>query len=70
MDEYRAIRTPALVLAAEGDRVISPAVQKKITTILPNSRFELIEGSGHVSYLEQPDRFFGSLRQLFAAKSV
>lgn len=70
LDEYRAIRTPALVLAAEEDRVISPAVQKKITTILPNSRFELIEGSGHVAYLENPDRFFGSLRRLFATKSV
>lgn len=70
MEEYRAIRTPALVLAAEDDRVIAPKVQRKIASILPNSRFELIENAGHVAYLEQPDLFFGKLRELFAARAV
>jgi pimeloyl-ACP methyl ester carboxylesterase len=70
MDEYRAIRTPALVLAAEEDRVIAPKVQRKIAAILPNSRFEIIPDSGHVAYLEQPELFFGKARELFAAKSV
>lgn len=65
MPEYRAIRTPTLVLAAEDDRVVSPRVQQKIASILPNARFELIRDAGHVAYLEQPDRFFGALRELF-----
>lgn len=70
MDEYRAIATPTLVLAAEDDRVISPKVQRKIASILPNARFELIPDAGHVAYLEQPERFFGALRDLFSAKFV
>lgn len=70
MDEYRAIRTPALVLAAEDDRVIAPKVQRKIASILPNSRFEVIPDAGHVAYLERPEVFFGRLRELFAAKAV
>jgi 3-oxoadipate enol-lactonase len=70
MDEYRAILTPTLVLAAEEDRVVSPGVQRKIASILPNARFELIGDAGHVAYLEQPERFFGSLRDLFSRKAV
>ena len=70
LDEYRAIRTPSLVIAAESDRVIAPAVQRKIGAILPNSRFELVADSGHVVYLEQPDRFFPMIRQLFSSKAV
>jgi pimeloyl-ACP methyl ester carboxylesterase len=44
-------------------------VQRKITTILPNSRFELIPDAGHVVYLERPDLFFGKLREFFARVS-
>lgn len=61
MPEYRAITAPALVIAGDEDRVMAPKFQKKITSILPNSRFELIEDSGHVVYLEQTDRFFDLL---------
>ena len=64
LPEYRAISTPTLVIAGDEDRVMAPKAQKKITAILPNSRFELIEDSGHVVYLEQPDRFFGLVRGL------
>ena len=67
--EYEAIATPALVIAGEEDRVVAPKVQRKITTILPNSRFELIPDSGHVVYLEHPDVFFGILREFFARAS-
>jgi len=70
LPEYRAITAPALVIAGDEDRVMAPKVQKKITTILPNSRFELIENSGHVVYLEQPDRFFGLVRELMRMKRV
>ena len=70
LPEYRAITAPALVIAGDEDRVMAPKAQRKITTILPNSRFELIEDSGHVVYLEQPDRFFALMRHLFETKAV
>jgi 3-oxoadipate enol-lactonase len=70
MGEYRAILTPCLVIAAEEDRVIAPKVQRKIASILPSSRFELIPDAGHVAYLEKPDHFFGILRRLFQEKAV
>jgi pimeloyl-ACP methyl ester carboxylesterase len=49
---------------------MAPKVQKKITMILPNSRFELIADSGHVVYLEQPARFFDLVLGLMRSKSV
>lgn len=70
LPNYRAILTPTLVLAGDQDRVILPHVQRKITDILPESRFELIENSGHVVYLEQPDCFFGLLRGFLRAKAA
>ena len=70
MPEYRAIVAPTLVIAGDEDRVMAPKVQKKITTILPNSRFELIENSGHVVYLEQADRFFDLILGLMRTKQL
>ena len=70
LPQYRAITAPTLVIAGEEDRVMAPKFQKKITTILPNSRFVLVEDSGHVVYLEQADSFFGLMRDLMRTKSV
>jgi pimeloyl-ACP methyl ester carboxylesterase len=67
---YRAIQTPTLLVAGEQDRALPLWQQRKILDILPSTRFELIEGSGHVAYLERPDEFFGLLRRFIAAKSL
>lgn len=70
MAGFRAIRTPTLILAGDQDRVILPEIQRKIAEILPASRFELVENSGHVVYLEQREVFFGMLKRLLSAKSI
>ena len=70
MAGYRAIRTPTLILAGDQDRVILPEVQRKIADILPDTRFELVENSGHVVYLEQREVFFDMLTRFFRAKSI
>ncbi len=69
-DGYRAVRTPALIMPGEQDRVIPTWVQRKLLNILPNARWEPIAGSGHVVYLEKPDVFFDHLRRFAQAKSV
>ena len=37
--------------------------QRKLMEILPNSSFEILEGCGHVAYLEKKDEFFGMMRE-------
>jgi pimeloyl-ACP methyl ester carboxylesterase len=67
---YRAIRTPTLVMAGAEDRAIPPWVQRKICDILPCARFVVVEGSGHVVYIEQPDLFFGHVKALARSGSL
>jgi len=70
LPEYRAIRTPTLIMAGAEDRAIPPWVQQKLCGVLPNHRFELVEGSGHCVYIERPDVFFGNLKRFAGARSL
>ena len=70
LPEYRAIRTPTLIMAGAEDRAIPPWVQQKLCGILPNHRFELVAGSGHCVYIERPDVFFGNLKRFAGARSL
>jgi pimeloyl-ACP methyl ester carboxylesterase len=51
-----SISTPTLVIAGEFDRVDPPAaLEKDVVGIIPNSRFEIVHGIGHLSPLEAPE---------------
>lgn len=67
MPAYRAIQTPTLVMPGAEDRVIAPAVQRKICAILPHTTWRPVEESGHVVYLEKPEVFWPALRRFMDA---
>jgi pimeloyl-ACP methyl ester carboxylesterase len=67
---YRRVRTPTLLLAGGQDRAIPLWQQRQICAILPDTRFEVLEGSGHVVYLEQRQRFFAILAAFLRARST
>ena len=69
-EQYRAIRTPTLVMAGGEDRAIPVWVQQKICGILPCTRIEVVHGCGHVVYLERPDVFFGNVRAFAESRSL
>src|SRR5262249_22155561 len=48
------VRVPALVLVGELDRVTPPAGAVALAGALPDGRFILIPGSGHIPMLEAP----------------
>jgi 3-oxoadipate enol-lactonase len=68
MPEYRAVRTPTLLLAGEEDRCIAPAAQRKIGDVFPLCNVEMLPESGHVVYLERRDLFFPRLRRFLATR--
>ena len=70
LPEYESVTVPTLVVAGEQDRAIPLWAQRKLCNVFANSRWELLEGSGHVVYLERPDLFFPLLKRLMKAKSV
>ncbi len=67
---YAAFPGPVLVVPGAEDRTIPPWVQKKLLDVFRDARWEPIEGSGHVVYLEKPDAFFAMLRRFLEAKST
>lgn len=67
---YAAFPGPVLVVPGAEDRTIPPRVQRKLLSVFRDARWEPIEGSGHVVYLEKPDAFFGVLRRFLEAKST
>lgn len=61
-DRISRLDVPALVLAAECDASLGPAVQQKLTMPhLGNGRMEVILGSGHLVPMEAPERLARAL---------
>jgi 3-oxoadipate enol-lactonase len=52
-----AIRTPALVISGEHDRLFSPDQSREISGQIAGSRCSVIPGAGHLSSLDSPDQF-------------
>jgi 3-oxoadipate enol-lactonase len=51
------IRAPTLVLCGTEDRITPPALSRELMHIIPGSRYEPIEGAGHLGNLERPEEF-------------
>jgi 3-oxoadipate enol-lactonase len=51
------IRAPTLVVTSDGDRLYPPAIAQDMARRIPGARLATIEGAGHLSNMEQPDRF-------------
>ncbi|MGE5562228.1 MAG: alpha/beta fold hydrolase [Bacillota bacterium] len=56
-DRAHDIRVPTLVLCGTEDKVTPPSLSRELTRIIPGSRYEPIEGAGHLGNLERPDEF-------------
>ena len=68
LEGYRGIAIPTLIMVGAEDRVILPAVQRKICGILSDTRFDLIPDAGHVVYLEKSEAFFGKLKDFMRSR--
>jgi 3-oxoadipate enol-lactonase len=51
------IRVPTLVIAGEEDTVYPPALARDMARRIPGAELLLMEGTGHLANLEQPERF-------------
>ena len=51
------ISVPTLVIAGDEDRVYPPGATKELAQRIPGARFVEFAGCGHLSNLEQPERF-------------
>ena len=65
-DILRTLDVPALVLCADADRVLPPALSRETAGLLRGSTLALIGGANHMTPLEQPDGVAAALRELVA----
>ncbi|WP_416969945.1 alpha/beta fold hydrolase [Streptomyces sp. 4F14] len=52
---YRGIRAPSHVVSFSDDVLAPPAAGREIAAAVPGATFELVDGCGHIGYLEHPD---------------
>lgn len=55
--DFASIAAPTLVIVGGEDRIAPPHIARAMAAAIPNARFELIEGAGHISNVEAPDAF-------------
>ncbi|HEY1151418.1 MAG TPA: alpha/beta hydrolase [Pseudoduganella sp.] len=55
-DKLAEIRCPTLIIAAAQDQMRSPDEARELAQGIPHARLEIIEDSGHMIPLEQPER--------------
>ena len=58
------VKVPALVVVGDHDRVTPPAAARALQKQLPEGRFVLIEGAGHMAMLERPNPVNLQIRDL------
>jgi 3-oxoadipate enol-lactonase len=56
-DHLESIAAPTLVLVGAEDRLAPPSLAKRIASRIPNAVLEVIPEAGHLSNIEQPERF-------------
>ncbi len=65
--EPEKVQAPTLVLTGEHDVMAPPAVASALADSIRGARFEVIPDAGHLSNIEQPDRFNAAIRNFLAA---
>jgi pimeloyl-ACP methyl ester carboxylesterase len=68
--ELQGCRARAMVVCGAEDRVTPPEGNRKVAAAIPGARFELIEGIGHLPYLEAPERFNALVENFIASLTV
>jgi len=51
------LRLPALCIVGEGDLSTTPADVQYMSTLIPDASFRVIDGSGHVPCVDNPEKF-------------
>ena len=67
-EEAARIRQPALLAWGAHDRVIDPSAMDLYAEKMPQARKVLLDGSGHMTVMEQPDEVADAIEGLLAAE--
>jgi 3-oxoadipate enol-lactonase len=57
---------PTLFMGGEYDVGAPPDIMRAMTAVVPGARYVMIEGAGHISNIEKPDRFLAEIESFLA----
>jgi pimeloyl-ACP methyl ester carboxylesterase len=63
----RGLRSPTLVIHGSEDRMLAAVNGELVASLIPGARLELLDGVGHLSFWEQPERVARLVREHAAA---
>jgi 3-oxoadipate enol-lactonase len=55
--ELEKVAVPAHIVVGDEDRLTPPAMSRQMAERIPGARLTLVEGAGHLSNIEQPEKF-------------
>lgn len=62
-DRARRISAPTLILTGTEDRVVDPRNSELLGEMIPNSKVRVLEGAGHLFFVERPDQVASLLEE-------
>ena len=61
-DRLPHVSQPVLVLTGRHDRTCVPAASERIAELIPDAELHVLERSGHMGFIEQPDEYRATVR--------
>lgn len=68
--QAQAVRVPALCVGGSEDGSTPPAVVGELASLIPDARFEVIEGAGHLPCVEAPEALAGLIAGFLKEKGL
>ena len=68
LDRLGELRCPTLVAVGRHDKPRPLHESQALAAAIPGARLEIIEGAGHISCLEQPERVLAMLESFLSSK--
>ncbi len=70
VDRLHRVRVPTLLIVGRHDLFCSPEQSRRIARRVPDAELVVLEHSGHLPWLEEPDAFFGPVETWLARRGV
>lgn len=65
-EQLQKIKVPTLLIWGENDKDVPLRIAFEINSLIKNSELKIIENTGHNSYLENPNLFFGYVQNFIS----
>jgi proline-specific peptidase len=69
-DQLGVITKPTLVMTGAYDRTCTPRASRELHAGIPGSELLIVPDAGHMTFIEQPDIYFSTVRAFFARHGV